>query len=127
MEDMMDVALWIIQVLLALVFVMAGVMKLTQPKEKIAAQMAWANDFSQNNIRLIGLVEVLGAIGLILPSLTRILPVLTPLAALGLVATMVGAILTHLRRKEIPAIAVNVVLLVLATVVVYGRFVAVPL
>ena len=55
----MDVALWIIQVLLALVFVMAGVMKLTQPKEKIAAQMAWANDFSQNNIRLIGLVEVL--------------------------------------------------------------------
>ena len=123
----MDVALWIIQVLLALVFVMAGVMKLTQPKKKIAAQMAWANDFSQNNIRLIGLVEVLGAIGLILPSLTRILPVLTPLAALGLVATMVGAILTHLRRKEIPAIAVNVVLLVLATVVVYGRFVAVPL
>ncbi len=123
----MDVALWIIQVLLALVFVMAGVMKLTQPKEKIAAQMAWANDFSQNNIRLIGLVEVLGAIGLILPSLTRILPVLTPLAALGLVATMVGAILTHLRRKETPAIAVNVVLLVLAAVVVYGRFVAVPL
>lgn len=123
----MDVALWIIQVLLALVFVMAGVMKLTQPKEKIAAQMAWANDFSQNNIRLIGLVEVLGAIGLILPSLTRILPVLTPLAALGLVVTMVGAILTHLRRKETPNIAVNVVLLVLAAVVVYGRFVAVPL
>ncbi|MBN8590239.1 MAG: DoxX family protein [Anaerolineae bacterium] len=123
----MDVALWVIQVLLALVFVMAGVMKLTQPKEKIAAQMPWANDFSQNNIRLIGLVEVLGAIGLILPSLTRILPVLTPLAALGLVVTMVGAILTHLRRKETPMIVVNVVLLVLAAVVVYGRFVAVPL
>lgn len=123
----MDVALWVIQVLLALVFVMAGVMKLTQPKEKIAAQMPWANDFSQNNIRLIGLVEVLGAIGLILPSLMRILPVLTPLAALGLVVTMVGAILTHLRRKETPMIVVNVVLLVLAAVVVYGRFVAVPL
>lgn len=123
----MEVALWVIQVLLALVFVMAGVMKLTQPKEKIAAQMPWANDFSQNNIRLIGLVEVLGAIGLILPSLTRILPVLTPLAALGLVVTMVGAILTHLRRKETPMIVVNVVLLVLAAVVVYGRFVAVPL
>lgn len=123
----MDVALWVIQVLLALVFVMAGVMKLTQPKEKIAAQMPWANDFSQNNIRLIGLVEVLGAIGLILPSLMRILPVLTPLAALGLVVTMVGAILTHLRRKETPMIVVNVVLMVLAAVVVYGRFVAVPL
>ena len=123
----MDVALWVIQVLLALVFVMAGGMKLIQPKEKISAMLPWANDFSQNNIRLIGLVEVLGAIGLILPSLTRILPVLTPLAALGLVVTMVGAILTHLRRKETPAIAVNVVLLVLAAVVVYGRFVAVPL
>ena len=73
-------------------------------------------------MRLIGALEVLGAIGLVLPALTGVLPWLTPLAALGLVATMVGAILTHLRRNENSAIAVPVVLLVIAAFVAYGRF-----
>jgi hypothetical protein len=76
---------------------------------------------------LIGLLEVLGATGLILPAVTGILPGLTPLAALGLALTMIGAMLTHLRRKELPMIAVNFVLLALAAFVVYGRYVALPL
>lgn len=123
----MNTALWIVQILLALAFGMAGIMKLTQPRERLSKNMGWVNDFSQNNVRLIGLAEALAALGLILPSLTGILPILTPIAALGLVLVMIGAIITHLRRKEYPLIVANLVLLVLAAFVAYGRFVAVPL
>ena len=123
----MDTALWILQVLLAVAFVGAGLMKLTQPKAKIAERMAWANDFSDTQVKLIGLVELLGAVGLIVPAITRILPILTPLAAVGLVLTMIGAALVHVRRGEIPMIVPNLVLLVLAAIVAYGRFVAFPL
>ncbi|MFN8530122.1 MAG: DoxX family protein [Anaerolineae bacterium] len=123
----MNTVVWIVQILLALAFGMAGLMKLTQPKEKLAARMGWVNDFSQNMVRAIGLIELVAVLGLILPALTGILPILTPLAAAGLVLTMIGAIVVHLRRKENALIAVNVVLLLLAAFVVYGRFIAVPL
>jgi uncharacterized membrane protein YphA (DoxX/SURF4 family) len=116
------IALWVAQVLLAVAFLGAGATKLSQPKEKLAKNMAWVEDFSQPAVRLIGAVEVLGAIGIVLPALTGILPWLTPLAALGLVLLMIGAALTHLRRKEYGNIAMNAVLLVLAAFVAYGRF-----
>jgi uncharacterized membrane protein YphA (DoxX/SURF4 family) len=123
----MDTAVWIVQVLVALAFAMAGIGKLTQPREKLAARMAWVEDFSANQVRLIGLVELLGAIGVILPSLTGILPWLTPFAGAGLALVMVGAAVTHLRRGEYGVIAVNLVLLALAVFVAYGRFVAAPI
>lgn len=123
----MNIIVWILQVVLALLFGMAGTMKLTQPKAKLATQMGWVEDFSQGTVRMIGGLELLGAIGLILPALTGILSFLTPLAALGLAVTMLGAMLTHFRRNEYPMIGVNLVLLLLAAFVVYGRFVAVPL
>jgi uncharacterized membrane protein YphA (DoxX/SURF4 family) len=122
----MNTALWIVQVLLALAFGFAGFMKLTQPKAKLAERMAWVNDFSESAVRVIGLVEVLAAIGLILPAATGILPILTPLAAAGLVLDMIGAIITHLRRQEMGIIVANLVLLALAAFVAYGRFVLVP-
>src|SRR5260370_37764084 len=106
---------------------MGGLTKLTQPREKLVERMAWVNDFSPNTIRLIGSLEVLGALGVILPALTGILPWLTPVAAGGLVLVMVGAMLTHIRRHEYTALGTNVILLLLAVVVVYGRFVAVPI
>ena len=118
----MGIALWVVQVLLALAFLGAGATKLSQPKEKLLKNMAWVEDFSQRTVRLIGTLEVLGAIGIVLPALTGILPWLTPLAALGLVLLMIGAALTHLRRTEYGYIAMNVVLLVLAAFVAYGRF-----
>jgi uncharacterized membrane protein YphA (DoxX/SURF4 family) len=120
----MNIALWIIQVLLALAFGMAGLMKLTQPKEKLAGQMAWVNDFAPTTVKVIGALELLGALGLILPLLTGILPWLTPVAAVGLVLTMLGAMVTHLRRHENQMLVVNGVLLLLAAFVAYGRFVA---
>jgi DoxX-like family len=119
----MNVVLWIIAGLLAAAFLAAGGMKLAQPKEKLAAAgMAWTDDFSPGMIKLIGGLEVLAAIGLILPAVLGIAPVLVPLAALGLVAIMIGAAITHVRRGETPMIAVNLVLLALAAVVVWGRF-----
>ena len=89
--------------------------------------MGWAQDFSPNTLKAIGLAEVLGAVGLILPALTGILPWLTPLAAIGLVLVMIGAAFTHFRRGESSNIIGNLVLLALAAFVAYGRFVLVPL
>jgi uncharacterized membrane protein YphA (DoxX/SURF4 family) len=118
----MGIALWVVQVLLAAVFLVSGAKKLSQPKEKLLKNWAWVEDFSQPMVSIIGALEVLGAIGLVLPALTGILPWLTPLAALGLVLTMIGAALTHLRRAEYGYIAVPAVLLILAAFVAYGRF-----
>jgi len=122
----MNVAVWIVQILLALAFGAAGVMKITQPREKLAVNMKWVEDFAPNTVKGIGTLELLAALGLILPFLTGILPVLTPLAAVGLILTMIGAIITHIRRGESPMAVINLVLLVLAAFVAYGRFVAVP-
>jgi uncharacterized membrane protein YphA (DoxX/SURF4 family) len=123
----MNTAIWVVQILLALAFLMAGIAKATQPIEKLSERMGYVKDFPPTIIRLIGTAEVLAAIGLVLPALTGIVPTLTPVAAGGLVLVMLGAVVTHFRRKEYPAIGFNLVLLALAAFVVYGRFVAVPL
>ncbi|MBT3313043.1 MAG: DoxX family protein [Anaerolineae bacterium] len=119
----MNTVLWIVQGILAVMFLMAGMMKLMQPKEKMAEMMGWVEDFSQGQVRGIGILEVLGALGLILPMLTGILPILTPLAAVGLALTMGGAFMTHLRRKEmVPMGVMNMMLFAMAAFVAYGRF-----
>lgn len=123
----MNTALWIVQILLALVFIGSGLSKLVQPYEKLAAQMAYVNDFTPSVMRAIGTVEVLGALGVILPTLTGILPWLSSLAAAGLAINMGGAMATHLRRKEYPMMIVNLVLIGLAMFVVYGRLAVAPL
>ncbi|WP_214104423.1 DoxX family protein [Acrocarpospora catenulata] len=118
----MNVVLWVLQGLLAVAFAGAGIIKTTRPKDQLKAAMPWTEDFSATQIKGIGALEFLAALGLILPAVTGIAPVLTPLAATGLVLVMAGAILTHLRRKESSVIVVNVVLLALAAVVAWGRF-----
>jgi uncharacterized membrane protein YphA (DoxX/SURF4 family) len=118
----MNIVLWVLAGVLAAVFLAAGLTKLTQPKEKLAPNMAWVGDFSPGTVKAIGGLEVLAAIGLILPAALDVVPVLVPLAATGLVVLMAAAALTHGRRKETPMIAINLVLLVLAAVVVWGRF-----
>lgn len=119
----MDIALWIVAGILAAAFAAAGLMKLTQPKEKLASSgLAWTEDYSPGAVKAIGALEVLAAIGLILPAALDIVPVLVPLAAVGLVLMMLGAILTHARRKESSAIVINVVLLAAAAFVAWGRF-----
>jgi len=118
----MNVTLWILQAVLAAMFGMAGVMKSTQPKDKLAGKLPWVEDFSPNTVRFIGVAELAASLGLILPAATGIAPVLTPLAATGLVIIMMGAIVTHARRKEPSAIAFNIVLLIAAAVIAWGRF-----
>ena len=118
----MNLALWIIAIVLAVGFTASGLMKIFRSKEQLVSSgMGWAQDFSPSTIRLIGIAELLGAIGLILPAALHIAPILVPLAAVGLVLVMVGAAAVHARRKEWPFIAVNVVLIVLAVFVAWGR------
>lgn len=119
----MNIVLWILQGILAAMFLMVGMMKLTKSKEEMAESMGWVEDFSQGQIRGIGVLEIMGAMGLVLPILLGILPILTPIAAIGLSLTMVGAFLTHLRRKElVPMGVMNIVLFGMAIFVAVGRF-----
>jgi uncharacterized membrane protein YphA (DoxX/SURF4 family) len=119
----MNLALWIVAIVLAAVFAGSGLMKEVVPKEKLATSgQGWAQDVDQNSIRLIGLTEILGAVGLVLPAAVHIAPILVPLAAVGLALVMVGAAVVHARRDEQMNIAVNVVLIGLAVFVAWGRF-----
>lgn len=121
----MNIAIWVVQGLLAVAFLMAGLMKVSQSKEALKEKVGgWVDDYSLGQIKMIGLVEVLGAIGLILPMVLNIFPVLTPVAAIGLAVTMIPAAAIHLKRKE--PIMANVVLLALALFVVVGRFMIIP-
>lgn len=97
----MLIALWIINAVLALVYLAAGAMKAARPATVLKENgLAWVDDFSPATVKLIGIAEVVGAIGLVLPLLTDIAPVLTPIAASALTILMVGAIVVHVRRKE---------------------------
>jgi uncharacterized membrane protein YphA (DoxX/SURF4 family) len=119
----METALWIVQALLAAIFLVTGMTKLTQPRLKMAAgPMRWAADVSDAQFRAIGLVEVLGAIGLILPAALGIAPLLTPVAAVGLVLTMIGAIHVHVRHRETNRLAAPIVVLALTLFVAIEGF-----
>ena len=120
----MNVVLWILQVVLGAFMAMAGGMKAVQGREKLIGEprMGWVEDYSDSTIRTIGALEVAAGIGLIFPWWLDIAPILTPLAAVGVVAIMVGAALTHRRRGEMQMIVSNAVLGVVAVVVAVGRF-----
>ena len=114
----MNIAMWIIQVLLAALFLFAGIMKLIMPIEEMTKEIAMPGGF----LRFIGVVEVLGAIGLILPWLLRIRPNLTPLAAAGLVIIMIGATAVTLMSGAIATALIPFVVGLLAAFVAYGRW-----
>ncbi|MBK9261048.1 MAG: DoxX family protein [Polyangiaceae bacterium] len=118
----MHIGLWVAQVLLALVFLGAGLLKSFTPVAELQTKMAWIKDGMDPLVRFIGVTEVLGALGMILPTATRIKPWLTPLAAVGLALTMVLAAMTHWQLGEYPGIVTNVVLGGLAAFVAWGRF-----
>ena len=113
----MNVALWIIQALLAALFIFAGGMKLVLPLEKLTGPVAVPGLF----LRFIGVCELLGGLGLILPSLLRIRPGLTPLAAVGLVIIMIGATWITLSTGDMVSAAVPLVVGILAAFIAYGR------
>lgn len=119
----MNIALWIVQGALWAFFGAGGVMKMVRDRKRLAdSGLSWVEDFSDGAVKAIGALELLAAVGLILPAVTGIAPVLVPLAAVGLALMMVGAAVVLVRRDEVPFIGVNAVLLAVAAFVAWGRF-----
>jgi DoxX-like protein len=120
----MNLALWIVAGLLAVGFLVSSTIKLFVPKEKLAAVPGggWTGDASVGFVKALGALEVLAAVGLVLPAALDIAPVLVPLAAVGVVLLMVGAMITHLRRREAMFAMANMAYLALAAFVAWGRF-----
>jgi len=118
----LHIMLWIAQVLLAAMFLMAGFMKLTQPIDTLSQSLSWAAQVPEALVRFIGLAELLGAIGLVLPSLSRIKPKLTAWAAIGIAIIMLLATLFHISRGETAVIGMNIFIALLAGFISWGRF-----
>ncbi len=114
----MLIALWIVTVLAAIAAIGAGIMKLVRSKEQLKASgLNWVDDFPAGFVKFIAAVEVIGGLGLVLPLATGIAPVLAPIAAVGLVIVWVGAVVVHIRRKELFAPALVLALLATAAAV----------
>lgn len=111
-------ASWWVAIALAAVYAPAGLLKLVVPKSSLLSrpQFGWAADFSDQTVKAIGAAELLGAVGVIAPRLTGVAPGLGAVAAWGLAAVQVGAIIVHVRRREFGTLPINVVLLALAVV-----------
>src|SRR5262249_50799881 len=122
----MNVLLWIIQGLLAVAYLLAGAPKASWPIAALSRRVVWIGTVPAALVRFIGMAVLLGAIGLILPMLTGILPWLTVAAAIGLTVLQVCATLFHLSRGELKNLPANAVLLLLSLFVVIGRVFTVP-
>jgi maltodextrin utilization protein YvdJ len=125
-DQIMDTAMTAIQVILGLLMIVGGLAKLILPYAKYSriSAVAWSKDFKPGHIKLLGVLEVCGGVGLIVPMFLHSLTMLIPLAAVGIALYMSGAIATHLRRSEYPhMIGILIVFLVPALLVAYGRLV----
>jgi putative oxidoreductase len=122
----MNLVLWVVQGLLAAAFLLAGFMKAARPVDELSKQMAWVTAVPIGFVRFLGVAEILGAIGIILPLVTGILPWLTVAAAIGLVVVQISAIVFHVARNEQTRLPVNVVLLLMAVLIVVGRVAIIP-
>ena len=123
----MGITLWTIQSLLALLFALAGIRKLRTSQTALAQLVPEMSTLPLPFVRIIGIAELLAAIGLILPAATRIAPVLTPAAAAGLVLLMAGATVFNVAHRKVAGVGLTVLLLLLAAVVMYGRLALAPM
>lgn len=117
----MNIALWVVQALLGAMFIMAGGMKAAQPVEALAESLPWVTSTPAALVKFIGISELLGGIGILLPSILRIKPSLSVLAAYGLALVMLLAAFFHGSRGEYSAIGVNLFMMALALFVAWGR------
>jgi uncharacterized membrane protein YphA (DoxX/SURF4 family) len=122
-----NAVLWLLQIVLALAFLALGLLMLTQSRERLLRVAGWVEDFPQPVVTAIGVLELLGAVGVVLPGILGVAGVVVPVAALGLAVLLVGAIATHLLRGEQDEVAAPVLLLVAAAAVAAGRLSAWPL
>ncbi|MCA0251310.1 MAG: DoxX family protein [Actinobacteria bacterium] len=123
----MGIVVWIVTILVAIVFLLAGLAQLTRSQAELKAiGMEFVEDFSAPCVRALGALEIAAAVGLILPGLTGVLPILVPLSAFGLALVMAGAIVVHIRRNEYAQLGKNLVLLALTLFVAICRLGPVP-
>ncbi|ASW88138.1 DoxX family protein [Mycobacterium intracellulare] len=122
----MNIALWAVQGLLAFAYLVAGGLKVVRPREQLVAsgRLDWMKDHSDAAVKAVGAVEIVGALGVILPEATGIARILTPIAAVGLVIVQIGAMRVHLTCNEREPLPINVILLLLAAFVAVGRSVS---
>lgn len=121
------ISLWVAQSVLAAMYIMAGSMKSFQPIESLSAMLPWVSSTPPELVRFIGISELAGGIGLLLPAILRIKPVLTPIAATGLVVVQVLAIFFHISRGESSVLGMNIILVAIAAFVAWGRFKKAPI
>ncbi|MDQ1538271.1 MAG: hypothetical protein QOE58_2664 [Actinomycetota bacterium] len=118
----MNATLWALQGVLALAFSAAGLLKLVKPRDQLIETLGeWLRDFPAPLVKPLGAIELAAAAGLVLPPATGIMPILAGLAGAGLVLIMVGAVVVHVRRREVSNVMVNLVLGVIAGTVAWGR------
>lgn len=123
----MHISLWVVQVLLAAMFILSGFVKVSMPIEKLSTMLPWATSVPAVLVKFIGLSELLGGLGLLLPSLLRIKPALTVWAGLGLATIMLLAIPFHISRGEAHLIGMNAVFMLMALFVAWGRWKKAPI
>ncbi len=123
----LNFTLWVLQVLVAAPMLLGGILKLGQPVYKLAASYPWMGQVAPAFLRFIGLVDLSGGLGLLLPSLLRLRPIISAWAAAGVVVLMTCATVFHISRGEAGGIGLNIVLALLAAIVAWGRFRKAPL
>ena len=121
----MNAALWVVAIVAGVISFAAAVNKLMQSKEELLTHenMGWANEFSDESIKRIGAIEMLGVFGLIVPQGTGHVEILTPIAAVGLILLQIGAVIVHVRRREWRMLTINIPLILALSYVAIGRFV----
>ena len=123
----LHIALWIAQIILGGMFIMAGMMKSTQPIVDLSKSVPWTANVPLALVRFIGVSELLGGIGLILPSLLRIKPILTTIAAIGILLIMVFAMVYHIVNGETNVIGINIAFGLVAAFIAWGRLKKAPI
>jgi uncharacterized membrane protein YphA (DoxX/SURF4 family) len=126
-NKVLNIVLWIAQGVLAAMFLMSGFMKVAQPIAELSKMLPWASEMPAGLVRFIGFSELAGGIGLLLPSILRFKPKLTAWAAVGLIAVMAFATIFHISRGETGVIGMNIVLMLIAIFIAWGRFKKVPI
>lgn len=126
-KRVLNAALWLAQALVAVSFISGGIMKLAIPIPKLADMWAWTGDLPATAVMLLGVIDIAGGIGVLLPALTRVMPRLTSLAALGCVALQVCAGLFHASRGEMAEVPVNLVFMAICAFIAWGRWKEVPI
>ncbi|WP_080058040.1 DoxX family protein [Spirosoma aerolatum] len=126
-QQVIHIFLWIVQLLLAVSFIWAAWMKLFQPIDKLSAMWPWTGQIPAMLVKATGIIDILSALGLILPAWLRIRPILTPIAASGIIVLMLCACVFHIIRGEVSVIGVNIVFASLAAFIAWGRFKKAPI